>query len=75
MTKNQFDNFIEDLNIDNSNFFLEVEGIHISLYDFLYANMVADDVDHITQADAQRVIDLQVGETIFIGLTEIQRVR
>lgn len=53
---------------------LLVDGNKIMLPIFMYNNLIADDVDHISIEDAQRVIDLEIGQSIFINLTEVKRI-
>ncbi len=52
---------------------LRVEGELIFLIDFMYINLLEKDVDHITLEDAQKIIDLNINESVYIGIVEITR--
>jgi hypothetical protein len=54
---------------------LTVDGNECTLTDFLKTNTKDIDVDHITYGDVKRVKALQRGESLFIGLVEIKRIK
>lgn len=53
---------------------LTIDGEAISMAEFLKWNLVAADVDHISIEDAQKVIDMKVGESMYIHICKIKKV-
>lgn len=65
--------FIDSVDQETLYRHIAVDGEKWTLDTFLEVNMIDEEVTHISQEDAQRVIDLKVGESCHIELVEITR--
>ncbi len=54
---------------------LDINDEQFTLEEFLYTNLCQEGVDHISIASANLVLSLNVGETCYIGLCTITRIK
>jgi hypothetical protein len=59
---------------DTKNIMLLVDGERCSLEDWLYTNTQDPDVFHITEEEAEKVKNLEVGESYNIWPLEVKRI-